>query len=799
MKRSTITRIGMLLLALALPAFASAQAASEINGTVKDSTGAVLVGANVTLRSEGGTPLATVSTDARGHYRLTGVAPGSYSLFVFRDAFATATEDVRVEAAGVTKDFTLSPATFSEEVTVSFTGESAMTALKASAPARDIPLTINSYTGAFIKAIDTKQVADLYTYMNGVNRTGGGAYDATIRGFSGGEPNSLTVDGMAGMPARQNSPNVANVERIEVLKGPTSVLYGRAQPGGMLNLITKRPQATRQNELEVRGGTFFGTGPGFGDNNSYRVDADFTGPIDSGKKVLYRLVAAYDKLHTFRAPAVNEDLFIAPAFTFNLGEGSMLTIDGEYRKIDTTLDQGLVAPRNDINFIAPITTRYQEPGDTESESGWSFNGRFTKQFSSNATWNLAWRSVYHEDQRTGFENAVAQADNQRLSRRVRDQKNKRNYNYVDTYLNKDATTGSVGHHLLFGLNAGVEVRDFDRVRFGPTGFFINLYTPVYGAVFPATPTPGFHQNFHLFDYAAYAQDRLDLGSKWKAVASVRASGQKSEFKELRLANPDREKTVGAVNPMLGLVFQPDSQWSLYGSYATSYDPTNVTAVDANGENSFDPESGQQLEGGVKAELARGRVIATAAGFHIKKKNALVAVGGGVSQQIGEQRSQGFELDVQLKPVPQWQTILGYAYTDAVVVDDINPVIIGAPLVNQGKNAFNFWTRYDVTQGSLKGLGFGLGLIVRSERAGSLPAPVINTGTPVPGQPVSQDALRLPGYTRADAGVYYVRDKYELTLRVNNLFDEIYYESAFNLVLITPGAPREATLSLRFRF
>lgn len=150
-------------------------------------------------------------------------------------------------------------------------------------------------------------------------------------------------------------------------------------------------------------------------------------------------------------------------------------------------------------------------------------------------------------------------------------------------------------------------------------------------------------------------------------------------------------------------------------------------------------------------------------------------------------------------MPEWQAILGYAYTDAVVVNDIRPVIIGAPLVNQAKNAFNFWTRYDVGQGALKGLGFGFGLIYRGERPGSLPSPVIETGTPVPGQPVSQDALRLPAYTRADAGVYYVGDKYELTLRVNNLFDEVYYESAFNLVLITPGAPREATLSLRFRF
>jgi iron complex outermembrane receptor protein len=292
---------------------------------------------------------------------------------------------------------------------------------------------------------------------------------------------------------------------------------------------------------------------------------------------------------------------------------------------------------------------------------------------------------------------------------------------------------------------------------------------------------------------------VDLSEKWKAVASVRVARQRSEFAELRLANPDRERTVGAATPMLGVVFQPDHRWSVYGSYATSYDPQNVTAVDVNGENPFDPEQGRQFETGIKAELMEGKLDATLAGYHIRKENVLVAVGGGASQQIGEQRSRGFEFDLRLRPLGNWQTILGYAYTDAVVTEDRNPLIVGAPLVNQAKNAFNLWSRYDLASGAARGLGFGVGVIYRSDRPGSLPAPVVQTGTPQPGVPTSQAALHLPAYTRVDAGAYYVKDRYELTFRVNNVFDEIYYESAFNLVLITPGAPREATLSLRVRF
>jgi iron complex outermembrane receptor protein len=799
--KSAIVRVAaavLALLGLLQPARAQ-DTAGEMTGVVRDATGGVLVGAVVVLRTPDGTAVQTVATDARGRYLLRGVAPGGYTLFVHKDGFTPVNEEFRVDGAGGGKDFTLATAGFAEEVTVAFTGEHLQTALKADAPARDIPLTVKSYTSSFIKAIDTKQVAELYTYMNGVNRSGGGAYDTTIRGFSAGEPNSLQIDGLPGLPARMNSPNVANVERIEVLKGPSSILYGRAKPGGMLNLVTKRPQAVRLHEIELRGGTFFGTGPGFGDENSYRMDADFTGPVGGSPKVLYRLIASYDKVNSFRNFVQNEDIFVVPSLSIHLGEGSLLTLDGEYRRLSNSLDQGLVAPRNDIRFIAPITTRYQEPDDFEDEDGYSFNGRYTRQFSARTMWTFTWRSVYHVDQRKGFENILVEADDVRVRRRDRDQRNRRNYHYADTYLNRDFGTGSVLHHVLFGLSGGLEVRDFDRLRFGDTGFQINLTNPVYGQQPRPVPNPGFHQNFHLTDYAVYAQDRLDIGRHWKAVASVRGSGLRSEFKELRLADPDRERTVGAVNPMLGVVFQPDNRWSLYGSFATSYDPQGVTAVDANGQNSFDPETGSQWEGGVKAALFGGKVDATAAAYRIVRDNVLLALGGGVSTQIGQQESKGFELDLRLTPMQNWQTILGYAFTDAAVTEDVNPIVVGAPLVNQARHGFNFWSRYDVTSGAAKGLGVGVGLIWRDDRPGSLPAAVVQTGTPDPIRPVAQAALILPGYTRIDGGVYYATGRYELTLRVNNITDETYYESAFNLTQIFPGAPREATLSMRVRF
>jgi iron complex outermembrane receptor protein len=796
----TVPRLFRLVFFLAVFAspLAAAAASPAVHGLVKDSSGAVLVGAVVTLNGNGSGLSREAATDGRGRFRFEGVPTGGYTITAFRDGFAPVTQELTVGGEDISLDLSLKPAGFAEEVTVSFTGEYSRTALKSDAPARDIPLSVSSYTNSFMKTIDIKQVSELFNYMNGVNRSGGGAYDSVMRGFTNSEPNGLQTNGMPGLPARQNSPNVANVERIEVLKGPASVLYGRVQPGGLVNLITKRPQASPVREIELRGGTFFGTGPSFGDQNSYRVDGDITGPIGSGK-VLYRLVASYDKLNSFRTLANNKDLLIVPSLSFNLGPGTILTVEGEYRELDNSLDQGLVAPQNDIDFVAGITTRYQEPENREREEGWAANAYLSKAFAGGVNWNFTWRSVWHDDDRKGFENLRPETDNRRLVRRDRHQVNQREYHFADTYLEKPLKTGGVSHHILFGLNGGYELRDFDRLRFNATGFRVDLYNPVYGQPPPVVPSPGFHRVTKMYDLGVYVQDRLTFSEKWKGLAALRYGWQDSDVKELRETFTPREGQADAFTPTLGLVFQPTPQWSLYGSFATSYDPNVITAVDAQGRNEFDPEEGIQFEGGVKAELLGGRVESTLALYHIKKKNVLQTVGPGISEQIGKQRSKGLEVDFRLKPLANWQTYFGYSYTDAVVTEDVNPIVVGAPLVNQATHGFNLWSRYDISSGGARGLGFGLGLIARGERAGSLPAAVVQTGTPTLGQPIAQRALILPGYFRADAGLYYVRDRYEVTLRVNNLFDEVYYESAFNLVLITPGNPREATLSFRVRF
>ena len=260
----------------------------EVSGVVKDSTGGVIAGVGITLRSTTTSFTRSATTDERGLYKVASVPAGTYLIVGYRDGFQAVTQEVPIAASAATVDLTLATATFAEEVTVSFTGSHSLSALKIDAPVKDIPLSVQSYTASFMKAIESSNVADLYSYTTGVTRSGNTGVDFIIRGVRASNTGNIQYNGLPGLAARFGSPSTENVERIEVLKGPSSVLYGQAQPGGIINIITKKPQAQRASVIDLRGGSFFGQNLSVGDDNKYRIGADFTGPIDKGRKFLSR-------------------------------------------------------------------------------------------------------------------------------------------------------------------------------------------------------------------------------------------------------------------------------------------------------------------------------------------------------------------------------------------------------------------------------------------------------------------------------------------------------------------------------
>jgi iron complex outermembrane receptor protein len=667
-----------------------------------------------------------------------------------------------------------------------------MSALKIDTPVRDIPLSVQSYTSSFMKAIESSNVADLYNYTTGVSRSGQTGVDFVIRGIRASNTGNIQYNGLPGLAARFNSPSTENVERIEILKGPSSVLYGQAQPGGVINIVTKKPQAERANVLDIRGGSFLGRDASFGDRNKYRLGGDFTGPIDKGRKLLYRLVASYDSEQTFRDSADNKDLYIVPSLSWLGWEGAIVNFEVEYRRTRTALDSGLVAPRNDITLVAPIHVRYQEPADFLNEDGKTATLTVKKLFGAGVTWSASWRSVWHQDDTKGFEN-LGITGLTTVTRRDRHQLNSRRYHYLDTTLAKTVATGSVRHKLLFGINGGYELTDFDRVQFASgASLNVDLFAPVYGAAeLPLRADT--HRYTPAWSYGTYLTDQIELSPRWKGLAGLRYDRRDSEERELRINPRVRSKSSDAVLPVVGLVFQPNPIWSLYGSFATSFTPPPPGVMDARGENPFGPERGRQFEAGVKADLGGGRGEASLSLFEITKDDVLITlVAGSVNDQIGQERSRGLEATLSHRILDNWQAIAGYTFTDSTVTKDSDLVRVGSRIANAPRHSANLWSRYDVKDGRLKGLGVGVGLVYSGERAGTIRGSTSNL-------PV----LKLPSYFRVDAGLYYVADRYELTARMVNLTDELYYESNLGTTTtslnIRPGAPRTATLSMRVKF
>jgi iron complex outermembrane receptor protein len=696
----------------------------------------------------------------------------------------------------------------------------AKSAMKMDIDVRDTPFSVSSYSESFMKAIETTNVADMYKYMTGVARTGGSGNDLNMRGFSmtAEDRNAILVNGLPGLAGRFGSPPTVAVERIEVVKGPSSVLYGAAQPGGFVNIVSKRPEGTRSATIDLKAMGYQGHGLSLGDDFGYSGSMDFTGPIDADRKFRYRLVGEYLDRDLFRTGAWEKDTYLAPSLTWKIANATSATVIFEHRKSDNAYDLGLAVPLNDISRAADIKTRYQQPDDFRNEVDNAVTALANHAFSENVTWNFGARVVKHHDDAAGFDqtgfitSGVARDGSPCtptapcLRMRARGQHNEREWSFLDTNVNLNFATGFVGHRMLVGLNGGREIANFERLQFSnglascPTATTFNcltqnLYNPVYDLPALSTLPKGNLNNQITTSYAEgiYASDVMTLSEHWKATAGARYSWDRQSIKDDKYHSvPTQYKENHKGIPMAGLLYQPSAELTFYTSYATSFVPAPANAQDETGANPFKPEQSAQVEAGAKYDRADANLTATAALFQIDKKDVLTFYScalGTCAQQLGKVRSKGLELELNWRPLDGLQLTAGYAYTDAQVTNATDPLLVGARLVNVPKNSAHMWTRYDFS-GDLHGLGVGVGVSYIGDRAGTLRA----TG--------NTTVLRLPAYTVVDAGVYYAFSRYAFTLKVNNLFDKTIIESSgfeAGPLQVTPGAPRNVQLSMRVHF
>ena len=702
-------------------------------------------------------------------------------------------------------------------------------AMKVSIPQIDLPFSVQGLNAAFLADVRTSRLEDAFGYVTGLNKQGEAANQFTLRGFTAAGSNlqSLQIDGLPGPSSRFASPPTINVERLEVLKGPTSVLYGQANPGGLLNVITKSPQATRRTSLSAFVSTFAGQTSGFADDNSFTVSLDTTGALDEQKRWLYRLIVSYEDQKSFRDYYYQKNKYIYPSLTYKWSADTFLTVKGDWVREDRQANDGLAVPFLNANLLPPINVSLTAPDAKDTDYGESLTALFQTRLNADWAARATYRATYHTDSRASLEVAqqaiVSNATDHRLStiaRRMRLQENVKRYNFIDANVFGSVGPANFRHTLIAGINGGKEWLDTDTIAQGgtvPALANINLYTSVPDIAVRGTFPTAFtaagltaqrRRQTPFWNYGYYLSDQVKLGKFFDASLGVRYDRQDSYQKTIARATgaaTGLKQSVSKTLPSAGLVFHPTADFSLYASYCEGFKPQAPGNVDLNDNPNFPTETSNQLEFGVKADAFNHTLTGGLSAYHIKKKNVLTGTGTNsptgnpIANLSGLQESKGIEANVAYQPRPHWQVQIGYTYIDARVKTSATAILVGALLDNTPHHAANFWTRYNFPAGRLKGLGLGAGAVY----AGARQAIITNVPTTITINPTTRAVtatgrLELPGYTRGDLAVYYRTGRLDYALNMVNVFDRTYVSGAIpaDATRLKAGDPRKLTFSVR---
>lgn len=658
--------------------------------------------------------------------------------------------------------------------------QSNVTAMKTAADDGETPFVVSTSNDDFIEDTRATHLEDVFKYTAGVNQSAYTADGFVIRGFDI-DLNNIKVDGMSGLTTRFGSPSTANIERIEVLKGPASVLYGNMETGGMVNIVTKTPTRETSGSITTEVETFASGVSGFGDDNGISTTLDFSGAAANRDDLFYRFIATGSSIDSFREGVNYSEAYLYGSLLWDIDDVSSLTLGFEAGKQSSDADYGLVAIDNDIDTVASIDTVYQDEGDFDNDEGYAFTAQYERYLSNGGTLNINWRSTLHTDERELFENRTVNDDDETLTRRYRHQLNTRDWHSFDAFTTQTTHTGSIEHTLTFGMAGEYRLTDFDRLGYGGNADVdVSVYDPDTTDT-TVTASEGNRRETEYYSLGIYAQDKIKLSDALTVVGSLRVNNTTIDYTCLSgSCNDDNSTHTLDTLGSLGAVYQINPNWTAFASLSQSFDPYTAERVDVNGE-ALEAESSQQFEAGMRYQLRDG-LNASLSAYHITKDNVSESLGSGVYETVGEVESKGFELDLQWLPSPNWQFKAGYAYNDSEATEGENA---GLTPANAPKNTLSVFTRYNVPQQVWGGaLGFSFGVNYRDQMKTSIS---------------DSSAVVLPSYVVADAGMYFEKNAWSASLGISNVFDEVYYFGGSGDTRIYAGDSRKISLSLSRNF
>lgn len=780
----------MWVLALWVPGTIMAQpsAVGVVSGIVRaEATERPVAGALVVVVDGG-----EATTGPDGRFTIARVPSGARTVVVSRPGFTTLTQMLTITAGQEAVLEVALPVQTAVAESVSVVGrlsdyvQASADASRTSARLIDVPQAIAVLPARLLQDVGALDTKELYKYVSGVTDS---PYSSTVvRGFTQRE---VLVNGARGNPYGSLDGDVnntgfstsqfrlTNVERVEVLKGPSAVLYGSSEPGGVFNYVTKKPREQFGAQASLGTGSF---GQALG-------EAEVTGPIDSARKWLYRGAIYFEDRETFRNNTSTRNTHAVGGLTWRPGVRSSLTL--EYEHIDQRNNghrlRG-VPVTADGTFLADYRWTATEPDDFTDLVANTFQVRGEHAWRNGARLDSTVRLLAYDRRENYHEPRGITGGGTVMQREFRDQLRTNDDWSGFVNLTVPVRTGRVVHDMAVGVDT---LRQDHLFRFatarqqssgGPVPT-LSLAAPVYGATSPANY--GLTAANYTTDLAlsvrrgAYAQDLMSLGARWHLLVGGRVDHYDDEGRSSGVALAgDQTAATGRV----GVVFKPVSFVSLYGTVSNGFTrPAILTqAPSANGPH--EPETARQGEVGIKTEWLDGRVQLTGAWFQVQKKNVLRPDplfgpnGNNVNAVLstGEIRNRGLEIDLAGQLLPRWNLAANYAYLDSAITRDPVASLIGKAMPNAAPHKVGLFTRIDLPRGA--GIGGSL------EYVGDRIEPFAG--------------IAAPAYTVVDAQYFQqLTGRIRLLAKLENVLDRRYAASSLFAARAgnIPGQPR--TLSV----
>ncbi|CAN5473018.1 TonB-dependent siderophore receptor [soil metagenome] len=748
---------------------------THFSGKVVDQNSAAIANARITAVLVGTRVRSESATDADGGFMLD-LARGRYTVSAEANGFESHSVDIDLtDPLHSNEIIVLSVRSATATVTVSddavYVAADTFFATKTYTPLRDVPQAITVIKRDQIVDQNLSSIADVVRYVPGITSHQGenNRDEVVIRGNRSNADfyrDSVRDD-------VQYYRDLYNTERIEALKGPNAMIFGRGGGGGVINRVTKEAGSVPIREFTITGGSY----------RNRRVTGDLDQPL--GDRAAFRINGVYENSDSFRRFVGLERAGINPTVTFWPDEKTSVRIGYEFFRDRRTADRGMTSFQGKPVDL-PISTYYGDPNNGYVRADVNNLTASVERLFGGLVFRDHFSYGYYD---RGYQNYVpgaANATGTLVTLTAYNNATSRKNLFNQTDLTYSFNTGSVKHTIVGGTEFGKQITS----NFRNTGYFNNLTTAIQVPFSdPVTQSPitfrqsGTDADNHLnLDLAAaFIQDQIELSKYFQAIIGVRYDYFGLTYHNNR-NNDTLERVDNLASPRVGLVFKPVDQVSVYTSYAVSYLPSSgdqfasLTAI----TQQVKPEKFQNYEAGVKWDIGRGLSL-TSAVYRLDRTNTRSTDPNDPTRivQTGSQRTDGFELGLSGSLTRKWSISGGYAWQDARITSSTAAAPAGRQVAQVPRNTFSLWNKYQVT----KHLGLGLGLVSRSDMFAAI-----------------DNTIVLPGYIKGDAAVFYnFNEKWRLQANIENITNVRYFVNADSNTNISPGGPRGAKVSLIARF